>query len=237
MSMEKNAGGPKLNFTEEELSKAARELCAAYSGAAPGKVAEYQVSDRFKAKINVLISREKLRRTLKRLARSAAALLLSLALISGTWLIFDVEARAGFGGWLKNSYENSIIYEFFGRREEQSLAGLEFGWLPGGYSLSARESGKDVAVYLFTDPEGSSIVLSYGFMYSGSFDIIHDEGLLWEELIINGGEGCFYLDPENGETLLWWTDPEKGLRFELNSLLTKEEALKFAENILYEPTK
>lgn len=53
-----------------------------------------------------------------------------------------------------------------------------------------------------------------------------------EDVIINGKSADFYkvLNKEDSN-MLWWTDEDSGIAFELNAILAKDEMVKIAENI------
>lgn len=225
----------KTGFSEEELRQAACAIQDALLAALPeADEIECELSDGFRRRMDALMKKDKFRRRFRRTARNLAAALLFILLCSSIWLVFDTEARADFLRWVRNVYENSIVYEFFGDGREDKLPEIEFGWLPEGYTKAETNFGDNSGYVLFDSREGEKIVFMYEFMYSGLHSEISDfdNNLEYEKVWIGGMPADFYFDPgEEDSNVLLWIDEDKGVCFIIISLLEKTDMIKIAENI------
>lgn len=183
--------------------------------------------------MEALIRKGRRAHSFRRFARSAAAVLLMALMVAGIWLAFDGEARAEFLRWIRNEYENGIVYKFFARREEKMLPDVEVGWLPEGYAESVRKISSDHGYILFIDDNGERLVLYYRYMYSAtSYSITCDNNVVREEVFVNGEIADFYLDKgKESQNLLFWSNDNWGIKFNLDAALDKEVMIKIAENI------
>lgn len=228
-------GKERINFSEEELRQAACTIQDALLGSLPeANEVNCDLSEGFKRRMEVLIRKNKFHQVLHRTLQSFAAALLLILMCSGIWLAFDTEARADFLWWVRNAYENSIVYEFFGGWRKNEMPEIEFGWLPEGYTRAETNFDDNSGYVLFDGSEGEKIVVMYEFMYSGLYSEISDfdNNLEYEKVWIGGIPADFYFDPgEENSNVLLWMDEDKGICFIIISLLDKTDMIKIAENI------
>lgn len=222
------------SFSDGELREAAVKVMYALADALPeNPEPEHAFSEGFQAKMRKLIRKSRAAQAFRTLARGAAAVLLMALITASVWLAFDGEARADFLQWVRNEYENGIVYKFFARREEKTLPEIVFGWLPEGCVESSAEVSRDHGYILFDVGNGENILLYYRYMYSAtSYSITRDSTVTHEEILLNGQSADFYLDEgEENQNVLFWSDDAWGIEFNLVATLDKNEMVKIAENI------
>ena len=101
------------DFDDGELRKAARFVTQAMVDAVPpSSECKHVFSPTFQAKMARLIAREKWMDVRQRWAKRIAIALLTLIVGVASWLSIDVAAREAFIHWVREVYENSIIYRF-----------------------------------------------------------------------------------------------------------------------------
>lgn len=227
------SGTVALGFDDEELRCAARLVSGAMGDFCPAPEDEdYEFSPGFHAKMAALIKKQRIRESaasaLKGVASTAAVLVLCVSL----WLGTDVEARADFKQWILTQYENSFVRSFFDGDSARSVKGVEFGWLPEGCEEAESEVNEDSGYYLFYADDGRGFVLSYTTMTSDTFTAVLTGNVKHEVVEVNGSPADYFDDLDSdGSDILWWTNEEAGIAFDLNAVLEKEEMIKIAENI------
>lgn len=222
----------KFSFSDDELEQAARKVCEAIAKIEPDpEDAKHVFSPEFQAKMDALLRKNRLLAGLKRWGRNVAAALLVLLVGSGIWLGVDVEARAEFKRWIVSKYENSVLYDYFGKRTAEKLPSIEFGWLPEGYVETTADIGEDKGLYIFTY-EDDNIIVYYDFISFESTFVVTEDNLVHKSIEVNGMPADFYMDLENERPCtLWWTDEDTGIAFNLSAVLGIEDMVKIAENI------
>ena len=95
---------------------------------------EHEFSSKFERKMRRLIWKVKYPYMHKAL-RSVACILIAFLISFASVLTFNVEARAAFTRWIREVYEDSIVYEFFGDRSETASLDYRVTWVPDGYEL------------------------------------------------------------------------------------------------------
>lgn len=113
---------------DEEMRRAAAKLADARITAQPSlDECEHEFSPAFESAMERLMQRGKRRAVWRRVASIAASLLLVPAV--------SPEARAAVVTWLREQYEDSIIYHFWGGGETSEFPAHRVKWLPEGYEL------------------------------------------------------------------------------------------------------
>lgn len=221
-------------FNDNELEQAALLVRDALAELTPQPEDEAHIfSGHFLVEMNVLLKKTRIHHSLKKLGQSAAAVILLLLISSVVWLSFDVEARADFIQWIRNEYEDSIVYNFFNKKESSDFPDVEVQWLPEGFTESFSEYSNGSGDIIFTDSNGREIIFSYYIMtLQSSTSITQDGSIVHEEVLVNGKPADFYQDLDEADpNILWWTDEDSGIALELNALLTKDELVEIAENV------
>ena len=85
-----------------------------------------------------------------------------MALVSGTWLTVDAEARAAFFAWVREQYEAFVEYRFIGEApQENEIVDYELTWLPEGYSETESHILAGSSITIYKNESGRIIQFSY----------------------------------------------------------------------------
>ena len=224
-------------FTERELATAAGLVRESMLDALPEPEAcTHEFSAQFQEKMDRLLARDRLLNAMATVRRWVAAIILMILFGATTVLAVDSEARASFFDWVRKLYENSIIYEFFGKAPEDGLPSYEMGWVPEGYEMvdEYRDNIGHSVVYQKGEDEAAVFVLNYHLRQEGEiYEIILDkEKYETSQVIINGQNGDLYLALDGTETnQLVWIDDERGIIFSLNGFLNQQDIMHIAEGL------
>ncbi len=170
-----------------------------------------------------------------RALRSAAALLLSLLIGSGAWLVVDAEARAAFVGWVKEVWEEYFVFRFEGDADSSSSSAETIHyrptWLPEGYTEFFVDENADFTLIIYAN--GSNQMLKFNYSHNpNNVDFYIDttqtttkqaniNGILADLLIGNSSE--------NASAIFWTT--ENNTVFYISAHLNEHELIRIAENI------
>ena len=77
--------------------------------------------------------KRKLRPAWKKALRRVAAFFLTALVGVSAWLAIDTQAREAFFGWIKEVYEDSVIYRTIPSPAAKALPQYELAWLPDGF--------------------------------------------------------------------------------------------------------
>lgn len=222
-------------FSEEQLRFAARQVRESLLASLPSPAeCEHEFSEVFYQKMKALVDQEQRRQARRKLLQRVAAILLMFTLGFGTWLTVDAEAREAVFAWVREVYENSIVYRFFGSENPGSLPSYEVELIKGYHEVDVfRDDTLCMATYMNAD--GGCYVLEYMFMQSSSVTTLDPEGSAPEFVSINGCPGEYIAAAAAGEfNALLWHDSEKGISFSLLGTLERETLLHLAENLKLE---
>jgi len=226
----------QFSFTDDDLRRAVNRadeiLLHQYDSL---KDYTYTFSDEFKEKMDALIRSIKRRRqrmtAVKRIAAVFAALLVSI----GTWLTFDVDARAAVCEWVKEIYEDRIEYYFYGESKTESLPKYELTWIPEGFVEVDGEYGETFCATVYRNPETKdAIIFEYRFTNSDNFVCIQEsiENVQYEKISLQGDSAEFYYVSEISDTnTLIWSNNLTNVTFLVNSTLNQNEIIRIAENV------
>lgn len=226
-------------FTDEELQIAARAVRASMLQSLEGSSEPHHAfSESFLVRMKALFRIDERRNRVRRTFQHAAIIVIGVFLTGALLLAFNPEARADFTRWIKNTYEKSIFYQFFSTEnsntsEESSapLPDVEFGWLPGEYSVQkAFDDGSHVVILL--EDADETIVLEYWTINSVTFAELFTDGFIREDASVLKWSADFYqsLDGKIQNSLIW-ADDDAGIVFFLNASLPKQTMVKIAENV------
>ena len=122
------------NMFDEALRKAAAKLAEARIAAQPSwDELDHEFSPEFESAMDKLMQKSQRKAIWRRVVYIAVSFLLVLLIGVGTVLTFNQEARASFVTWLREQYENSIIYRFWGSGNNSDFPTYQIGWMPEGF--------------------------------------------------------------------------------------------------------
>ena len=222
-------------MSDEALRRAAAKLAEARIAAQPSlDECEHDFSPAFESAMEKLMQKGKRRAVWHRVASIAASLLLVLAIGGGIVLAVSPEVRAAVVTWLREQYENSVIYRFWGGGETSGLPAYRFSWLPEGCDLVEKSIGDEdhyIAIYGFS-VENAKFVFEYGTFESMEGIIITDDDANGaDRLTVNGMPGEYVpLEDRLGGDLIWIDENQK-IAFSISSVLDKDTTIRIAEGI------
>ena len=223
----------RYNFTNADLRCAAAVVCNAMLEQLPEpSECRHTFSDEFEQKMRELMSRKKHHHSAWHIvAQRAAAVILAVLLGLGAWLAVDQDARAAVIRWVREVYENSIVYRFFGDAPTEKNFFYKLTWVPEGYEIT-NQVGDDSTQTVVYQKESDV----FTFMYLRTTE----DGLpqLLETIgegvtvSINGLSGQYYSAANNTTTNnLVWIDEDDRVFFCISSFLPYEDIMHIAEGV------
>lgn len=226
----------KTVLTDEALRGAAAEVREAMLRSMPApEECVHEFSAEYEAKTERLIKRVELRESVRRISRSAAAVLLAVMVGLSGWLAVDAEARAELFSWTRELHEDRMIYRYsVGDKALTELPEVELTWLPEGYTEVVRDVDDDECIIVCRNKEGEGFVFLCRLVEPG----MHKELLFGDheydasEVKINGMDGDLYIvtDGSSSNALVWF-DETRGLVYSLNAYLDESVMLHIAKGV------
>lgn len=221
-------------ITREMLRRAAaesNEAFAASAGAGYDPARAHQFSPEFERRIRKLRFRAD-HPYLSRVPRRIASVLLAAALAGSLWLCVDVEARAAFFGWVRETVETFFVYRFAGTGSGQEVpGGYQLTWIPEGYEQwDVSDMGGTVSV-LYADEAGHLLSFDYAadpdetIWFTDTFHTTQHQVWVHDypaDLLLS-------YDPEISSAILW-TD-EYDTAFCIAAFLPEEDLIRLAESV------
>ena len=182
---------------------------------------EHEFSSKFERKIRRLIWKVKYPYVHKAL-KSAACMLIAFLISFASVMTFNVEARAAFTRWIREVYEDSIVYEFFGEKSETASLDYRITWVPEGYEIVYEEKNETsyCIIYSNTQADKDLLVFEYYSLIEGRLVdfILGDDQYNIENVKIHDIYGEFYnsIDGNKSNNLIWF-DEHDSICFMINS--------------------
>lgn len=220
----------KVLFTDEELKIAVQSVRFAMlkSLPEPSECAP-DFSDHFLIKMQKMIVKEKRIIKSKAVLRTVAAALVFIILGATILFAANPQAYADFKKWVREIYENSVVYKFFEDDGQRALPEYTFGWLPNGWATTDVKHLEKVS-YVTAEYGNETFFLAYTFIDSGTEIVADGEGLNSEKVKVGKLDADFYVDQSSGSVnLLVWIDND--IVFCLNANLDKQAMIRIAESI------
>lgn len=224
-------------FREEELREAARQVGRAMRESLPEpEDCQHIFTPEFERNMAPLCSRSRRMETRRRWGRRVAAAVLALVVGTFAWLAVDSEARAAFIQWIREVYEDRVIYRFANQSQaDQELPDYRPSWLPEGYEEREvfQNDYAQMIVYTDIERETDGLIFDYSF-YSGGMNqtiLASESEYEYEKLQVNGCPAQFYRSLIGEGNNLVWVDEEQKLIFNLEGNLDLTVMLHIAESI------
>lgn len=227
----------EFSFTDDDLRQAAHALSRRMMASLPApEDCHEKPSQTLQRKIDRLITRDLRRSTIQRISRRVASILLCVLIGCSTWLAIDAEAREAFVLWVREVYENSILYRYFNESEQVedatiSLPTFIISPLPDGYTEITTMGDDYVRMAIYESPDGT-IMLSYQqATVSTQTEIFNTEAECIETHV--GKFDALFYNFTNPETLneLVWVDEDNRIAFRLIANLGETEIVSIAEAV------
>ena len=194
---------------------------------------EHDFSPEFQRKMRKLVCRAN-HPIWHRAARAAACLLLAALLSGCAVLAVSAEARVSFTGWVREVYETSFIYRFFGTDSETSAHILyRPAYVPAGYQAEEEYIWKDIlSIVYYNDARERAIFTCFFNGASPVIQVVREGTETYKQVSVNGISAELYLDHDEGDAnILIWTVEKDGAIFCLHSPLSETELIKIAESV------
>ena len=227
----------QVAFSEDSLKQAAALVRRSMLDSMPcPSQCVHEFSPAFQAKMERLISRERLRRNSRKILQRVAVVFLAALFGIGVWLTVDAEARAVSIAWIREVYENSFVYRYFGDKPEEGMQNYEITQLPEGFTQTAVENDENgtMCFKTYQSADDTFLLVYYQFYEGRNHFVVSVDGSKCkrEEVLINGIAADFY-DYEDDEYAneLVWIDENAGVTFLLTGNIEKSNMIQIAESI------
>lgn len=222
----------EFSFTDEELRIATRITRQRILDSLPEpEECCYDISVELKEKINQIIIKDRRKTVIRKIRNRAAMIALCILLGISSWLAVDTEARAAFFQWVREVYEDSIIYHFFGEREPAEISKYGITALPQGYEETMRfeESFMHTVFYENTD---DMIILTYQIVDESTELAFVNSDMAHTTVDLANYSADFYVpyDPSKTNELVW-VDEVTLLTFCISSHLEQDVMLDLANSV------
>lgn len=233
----------QIVLSDEALKQAAASVRRAMLDSLPSPAeCEHAFSPAFRDKMKKLIAKYDLRRSFRKTMQRAAMFALAALLSLTAWLGVDAQAREAFFSWVREVYEEHIVYRFFGEPAAEDLPAYRITWLPEGYEEVDVYS--DNVAYNAFYQKGDDIMSAFVFEYffaqdSSAIGLLTSEtGAEHKTVNINGLSADYYQSSVPGETNnLIWILEDANIAFTLNGFPEESVMVHIAESvILTDPT-
>lgn len=167
--------------------------------------------------------------------RSIAAVFLALLIGTSMLLAFSPKTRASLAQWIREIYQNRIIYHYTGDQIDTPITGCEIGWVPEDFSNPEIYQDESMFSAMYFSERRVALVIDYYYMFDGTaLDIQFDDAanIKEEPVSVNGLPGTLYLCSDGSESsTLVWHDNENRIEYTINGFLEESEFLRIAESI------
>ena len=176
--------------------------------------------------------KRKLRPAWKKALRRVAAFFLTALVGVSAWLAIDTQAREAFFGWIKEVYEDSVIYRTIPSPAAKALPQYELAWLPDGFGEPDVYESETVHSALYQNSSTNKCVVFDYYLLSNEVQAKLFADQQPEQLLVNGVVADFYAASSDSESNnLLWVDAETGTFCAIDSNLSKDVILRIAESI------
>lgn len=225
----------EFSFTDDDLRHAAHLLRQRMMASLPDpKECKEKPSPELHTKINRLIVRDLRNAAFQRIAKRVASILLCILLGCSTWLAADTDARAAFLQWIREVYEESVLYRYFNDPTDdvpETLPTYTLSPLSDGYTETATMGDDFIRMTLFNGPDGT-VMLSYQRTQSNTQLELHSTEFELTSTSVNDVPAEFYdyVDPETSDELIW-IDEVNNVTFRLTAKLDLSEMVTLAKTV------
>jgi len=219
----------------KELREAARRVEACILEAwGPEDGDGHVFSPSFDLRMEPLLGSARRRERRLRAAQTFAASFAIVLLCAFTWLASNAEARASVQRWLRETWQNSIIYRFF-EADNADLPEYRPSWLPDGYWEADQYETTDYCLVTYRNDHGDCFFFSYQRMTADAdltLVFLGDESYRHETVSIKGNPGEIYISVTgNEQNNLIWMDEKAGLVFGIDAKAEDTVMLHIADSV------
>ncbi len=124
-------------FTEAEFKAAVIKSHKAFMDSLPKPedCPEHEFSQQFILKMQRLFALDRRRRRFRSIRRNVAAVFLTILIGLSAWLAVDTDARAAAIRWVKEFFNEFIVYRITDEDETQDMPNFVLSWMPEDIGL------------------------------------------------------------------------------------------------------
>ncbi len=192
--------------------------------------------ERSEYRIRTAAKTAKGRRTFRKTISGIAAAF-GIAILGGTtFLTVDADARDAFKTWIREIYENQIVYRFTENGDTSALDRVSIGWVPEGYELASEDTieGLWKSYYYESSDHESGFILSFDLMQEGYVTTLSNPSL--DRMLsfeVNGMHAEYYDDIDGESDDLTVFDEQHMITININGFLDYDEMIRIVNNIYY----
>lgn len=224
----------RFSFTESDLRRAAGQVRGALTVSLPEpRECDHAFSEEFEEKMRPIIKRAEQRPKSRTALKWIAAVIIAALVCIGMWLTIDVEARADVLAWIRDAYENVVVYCFTAeQKESDELPVYKLTWIPEGFEVKTYIDDYMRHKEIYINAEEKMIAFSYRFMDNGTTVNIQNTDknneMICEKVRVNNLNGEFYygtegspgntlvlIDEKNNVIIVILSDLDKSIIFEM----------------------
>lgn len=162
-----------------------------------------------------------------------AGIILGILIGSGFFLAFNAEARADFMSWVRSTYENSILYEFFqgAKKDETTLPEIEFTWLPGEYEIQEVFNDGRKSTIILSSTKDTMVLNCWLIGMADHYEVFTADYQRVETKVDEQNADFFQSLSDDTANILVWTDPECSVEYNLNAMWSEQIMVQIAQGI------
>lgn len=220
-------------LTDEMLQKAATKAALKLNDNLPKpSECKHEFSKEFERKMQKIV-----RRTghpyLYRVLQTAACFVLIATLSFGSVLVVSAEARAAVWGWIKETYEQFVVY-FVEDESASSQSEVEYQleWLPEGYSFQQEIEDPFGKLILYSNSESQRLTFSYLDQSIDTVFLAEGVEYIQHHPVVNGAVADVYLaTDENESNAIVWVDSKTETLLYITGYVPEEDLIRMAESV------
>ena len=224
------------DFSRQDLCAAAQRTADTMLSVLPSRQdSAHTFSETFLKKMERLLHRSKRKKTLHAVMRYAAVFFLAVSLTFGAVVAFSPEARASLTQWVREKYEDGIVYRFHNEPTKKPLPLYELTWIPEGMEQKRFHYNQySYGVFYYNDETGQGFSLDYSYMDNGSYSMVTpEEGCTIIHTEVNGCPAGFYQMPDDRDTnALVIMDEDANIIFSIAANTDRDSIFNIAEHIV-----
>ena len=168
----------------------------------------------------------------KMILQKAAIILLALSITLGGMMAVSEEVRATVIRWIRDQFQGTIFYEYFGDDVSDQIPHFTIGNLPEGYVEVERVGTSAAESVKYKNQMNGEIWFSYYFVQQGGTAAIVPEDDVIYKIKINETDGELYI-PQNPENMkmIHWIDTKENIHYFIHATVEENILLEMAENI------
>lgn len=231
-------------LTDSVLREAAIQVRDAMLASLPSDdEIQIDITPSFEKKMAPLLAKMRRRYHFQQISKRVAAVLIAALIGVTTWLAVDEDARAVALKWLRTVYDDKIVYQFFGDKEDFRETAFDYApqWLPNGYEEESKEVSSSDKIIVYDNGQESLIFFCFEATKGTQSELLKKPDQMKQVMIETMEKtfvGHFYDYTSTGDSNeLVWIDEESGVAFIISAFLDEDTMVQIAESVQMEPVR